>query len=406
MTREPMLLASTQTDKMQVQPESLFCRVIVPLVSLFFLAAVASAQTISTVAGNGDDRSSGDGGPALSAGMYPGNLALDASGNLYLTDGNRIRKITSNGVISTLAGNWSEGFSGDDGPASRATFNNPGGLAIDRSGNLYVADSYNNRIRKVAPDGVITTVAGRGPSDFIPAPGAMRTYNGGFSGDGGPATSAEINRPAGVALDTLGNLYIADSLNDRIRKVNAAGIITTVAGGGKDGRGDGGPATSAKLRRPFGIAVDRSGNIYWTEPDINRVSKVNTAGIISTVAGKSPSDFISPPVLVGAHTGAFSGDGGPATLAELSDPEYLAVDASGNLYIADAGNLRVRMVDSTGIISTVAGSGKKGFSGDGGPAVLAEVSYLGGLAVDASGNLYIADSHSRRVRKILIQRKQ
>jgi NHL repeat len=368
-------------------------RIIMQLVLLFSLAAaIAHAQTITTVAGSGDYHSSGDGGPALQAGMVPGDLALDSSGNLYLTDDDRfIRKVNPSGIITTVAGGGKNGR-GDGGPASRATFNGLGGLTIDRLGNLYIADSYNNRVRKVAPDGIITTVAGKGPSDYIPCSGCMRTYNGGFSGDGGPATSAEINRPTGVAVDAQGNLYIADFLNDRIRKVNAAGIITTEAGGGKNARGDGGPATSAKLQEPFAVTVDHAGNIYFTEPDNNRVRKVNTAGIISTIAGNGAKGF--------------SGDGGSATLAELNYPKFLAVDASGNLYIADAGNLRVRKVDSAGIISTVAGNGNKDFSGDGGPARLAEFTYFGGLAVDAAGNLYIADSHSNRVRKIPIQPKR
>jgi trimeric autotransporter adhesin len=260
-------------------------------------------------------------------------------------------------------------------------------LAIDLSGNLYVADSYNNRIRKVDPTGIITTVAGKGPPVFIPLSGTERAYYGGFSGDGGPATSAEINTPTGVAVDALGNLYIADFMNDRIRKINPAGIITTVAGGGNNGSGDGGPATSAKLRRPFGIAADRSGNIYFTGAD-NRSRKVSVAGIITTVAGNG--------------TPGYSGDGGPAKLAELNNPEHLAVDASGNLFIADWGNRHVRKVDAAGLISTVAGNGNKGSSGDGGSALLAEFNYIGGLAVDASGNLYIADSQSHRVRKILL----
>ena len=217
-------------------------------------------------------------------------------------------------------------------------------MAVDASGNLYIADTGNNRIRKVSATGIITTVAGNGSA--------------GYSGDGGPATSAQLDGPEGVAVDGSGNLYIADTCNNRIRKVSATGIITTVAGNGSAGySGDGGPATSAQLSLPAGVAVDGSGNLYIADSGNNRIRKVSATGIITTVAGNG-----SP---------GYSGDGGPATSAQLNQPAGVAVDASGNLYIADSSNNRIRKVSATGIITTVAGNGFDGYSGDGGPATSA-----------------------------------
>jgi prepilin-type N-terminal cleavage/methylation domain-containing protein len=317
--------------------------------------------TITTVAGNGTGAYAGDGGPATSAEIHaPKNIALDSSDNIYISDyyNYRIRKVTAaTGIITTIAGNGTNSYSGDGGPATSAELYFPQGMALDSAGNLYFADQRNERIRKVtASTGIITTVAGNGTS--------------GYSGDGGQATSAELNQPMSVVLDSSGNMYISDDFNARIRKVTAAtGIITTVAGNGMSGHsGDGGPATSAKLNYPEGIALDSAGNIYIADDGNYNVRKVTAStGIITTVAGNRGVGY--------------SGDGGPATSAELV-PENVAVDSAGNIYIADQYNQRIRKVAaSTGIITTVAGNGRASYSGDGGPATSASMDGPYGIAV-------------------------
>jgi len=360
----------------------------------------ASAQVgiISTVAGSASSGSgtggfSGDGGPATSASLWnPAGIAVDASGNLFIADtGNsRIRKVSAGGIVTTVAGNGSYGFSGDGGPAISASLWSPAGIAVDASGNLFIADTYNNRVRKVSASGIITTVAGSG----IP----LTAGNVGFSGDGGPAISARLNSPYGVAVDASGNLFIADTYNNRIRKVSTTGMITTVAGSGGFGgynsggyAGDGGPAASALLNQPYGVAVDTSGNLFIADNLNCRIRKVSASGMISTVAG--------------GLTYGFSGDGGPAASALLRPPWGVAVDVSGNLFIADTLNYRIRKVSASGIIATVAGTGGVGsdgggFSGDGGPATSALLFDPSGVAVDASGNLFIADSFNNRIREV------
>ncbi len=246
--------------------------------------------------------------------------------------------------------------------------NGPSGLALDALGDIFIADQNNNRIRKVDTNGIITTVAG--------------SFIGNFSGDGGAATNAFLYHPSGVAFDAYGNLFIADQNNDRIRKINTNGIITTVAGkSGAGSGGDGGAATNAQLNLPFGVAFDGSGNLYVADSGNNRIRMVATTGIISTVAGKSGSGF--------------GGDGGAATNASLTDPTDIGFDAYGNLYIADRYNERVRMVNSNGIITTVAGNGTNSYYGDGGVATNASINAPQGVSLDLSGNLYIADSYSR-----------
>ncbi|MBH0186023.1 MAG: hypothetical protein HP477_11600 [Nitrospira sp.] len=278
----------------------------------------------------------------------------------------------SSPTINTVAGRG-QGFSGDGGPATVARLRAPHGVAIDTVGNLWIADTGNYRIRKIDAAGVITTVAGTGVQ--------------GFSGDGGPATAAELNDPTGVAVDTVGNLWIADSLNHRIRKVDAAGVITTVAGtGGAGFSGDGGPATAAELNDPHGVAVDTAGNLWITDLKNHRIRKVDAAGVITTVAGTGVAGF--------------SGDGGPATAAQLHAPHGVAVDTAGNLWIAERDNYRIRKVDAAGVITTVAGTGVQGFSGDGGPATAAQLVSPNGVAVDTAGNLWIADYDSHRIRKV------
>ncbi len=249
------------------------------------------------------------------------------------------------------------------------------GLAIDVSGNLYIVDNGNNCIRKVSTNGIITTYAGK----------ADPRGQGSYGGDGGPADSAQLSLPTGVAVDGLGNVYIADLGNVRVRKVNIQGIISTVAGGGTKGLGDGGAADSAELT-PWGVALDASGNMYIADFYGNRIRKVNTNGIISTIAGDSD--------------GNYSGDGGPATASALNNPTGVIIDATGNIYITDSGDFRIRKVNTNGIISTYAGDGISGYSGDGGLATTAKMGYIPALAIDGSGNVYITDTDFNRIRVI------
>ena len=337
---------------------------------------VTSAGIISTIAGDGTAGYNGDGGVATASSLYsPGGVVVDGSGNVYIADSqnNRLRKVLTGGTISTVAGNGTINYGGDGGAATSASLSNPFGLAVDGLGNVYIADQQNQRIRKLATSGTITTVAGNG------------TY--GFSGDGGPATAASLANAAGVAIDGSGNLYIADQGNNRVRKVTPAGSITTVAGNGSASfSGDGGVATAAALNFPAGVVVDGSGNLYVADSQNNRVRKVTPAGSITTVAGTG--------------TAGYSGDGGSATGAKLNYPAGVAVDGSGNLYIADQGNHRIRKVTPAGSITTVAGNGTFGFGGDNGPATAANLANPGDVIIDTHGNLYIADTQNNRVRKV------
>jgi trimeric autotransporter adhesin len=274
---------------------------------------------------------------------------VDAAGNLYVAEDNRVRKVSPSGTIITVAGNGSKGYSGDGGPAISAQISivfwppyvNSTELAVDVGGSLYIADSGNNRVRKVSPTGVITTVAGTGSA--------------GYSGDNGLATNAQFSEPTGVAVDPNGSLYIADLGNSRIRKVSPTGIVTTVAGSGIVGMaGDGGPAVNAQIGFPSSVAVDASGNIYIGDPANNRIRKVSAAGIISTVAGGGRA--------------AGLGDGADASNSNLSLPLGVAADSGGNLYIADWGDRRIRKVSAAGVITTVAGGGDLGLPASGAPA--------------------------------------
>ena len=337
---------------------------------------VDSTGTITTIAGTWERGFSGDGGPATAARLaFPRGVAVDGAGNVYIAAyGNkRIRKLDSTGTITTIAGTGGRGFSGDGGPAVEAELRNPSGVAVDGAGNLYIADTVNHRIRKVDSTGTITTVAGTGQY--------------GFGGDGGPATAVRLAYPDDVAVDGAGNLYIAESSDDRVRKVDSTGTITTIAGTGRFGfRGDGGPAVKADLFNPSGVAVDGAGNLYIADVSNHRIRKVDSTGTITTIAGTGGSGF--------------SGDGGPAVEAKLYNPRGVAVDGAGNLYIAESGNERIRKVDSTGTITTIAGTGERGFSGDGGPAVEAKLYNPRGVAVDGAGNLYISDATNSRIRKV------
>lgn len=348
------------------------------------LRSFARGDCIATYAGTGERGDSGDGGPATVAQLNgPYGVALDRNGNLYIADywNHRIRKVNLRGLISTVAGNGSDGFAGDGGPATTAQLLYPRDVTLDRRGNLYVADSNNHRIRKVDRNGMITTVAGNGAD--------------GFAGDGGPATAAWLSEPCGVAVDDDGLLYIADTWNHRIRRVEHDGTIVTVAGRGarKDDDntlelGDGGPALAAQLGSPRGVAVDRAGNMYIADTWHHRIRMVDRRGIINTIAGTGE--------------GGHSGDGEPASAAQLYYPSSVTLDDDGNLYIADTWNYRIRRIDCSGIITTVAGAGLEGDGGDGGPALLASLNNPSGIAVDRSGNLFIADYLNNRVRKVFV----
>jgi uncharacterized protein (TIGR03437 family) len=334
------------------------------------LIRTVSGGAINYVAGSGSVGFAGDGGSATATttntgpgvALYgPRAIAFDSAGNYYLADsGNgRIRKVNSKGTISTVAGNGTLGFAGDGSAATGANLNQPSGVALDSQGNIYIADTLNARIRKVSSSGTITTVAGNGLASY--------------SGDGGSATGAQLNGPLGIASDNSGNLFVADSQNGVVRTVKN-GAIASVGGG--------------TLAIPRGVATDAAGNAYVADAQDNRVRRIGTDGTVTTYAGNG--------------TNGFTGDGGPAVNAELSAPAAVALDAAGNLYIADLGNLRIRKVSADGNISTVAGNGAEGYSGDGGAALNASLNTPLGVAVDPSGNLYIADSASHVIRKVTL----
>ena len=338
---------------------------------------------ITTVAGNGTNRYSGDGGAATNAGLYsPAGVAVDAEGNLFIADtyDQRIRKVNSRGIITTVVGSGNEGYNGNGLAATNSSLYLPAGVAVDADDNLLIADTGNNRIREETYGLLITVAGGEGT----------------LGGDGGPAINAGINQPAAVAIDGNGNLFIADRDNSRIRKVDVNDTITTLAGKSVVGyAGDGGVATNAELNNPYGVAVDATGNVFIADTYNQRVRKVDANGIITTVAGTG--------------TAGFSGDGGAATNATLHYPYGLATDAYGDLFIADYYNQRIRKLAPNGIITTVAGNGTNYlaqhplFSGDGGPATNATFADPYCVAVDASGDLYIADTYNYRIRKVTPQ---
>jgi uncharacterized protein (TIGR03437 family) len=348
---------------------------------------IAPTGTISTYAGQGTAGYTGDGGAATQAQLNaPMGLALDSAGNLYIAEygNNTVRKVAkSGGVIVTLAGNGSPGYSGDGGGATGAALNRPEGVTVGPSGLVYIADTFNNRVRVVSLGGTIQTAAGTGISSL--------------SGDGAAATTATFFLPTDVATDSGGNLYIADYGNGRLRKV-AQGIIETVAGGESTTViFDEAPATTVRLNGPTGLAVDGSGDIFFAEGGIGtgtglsmgdfKVWEINNVGIASTAAGNGAESY--------------SGDNGAATAAQLNRPANMVFDAAGNFYIADSASNRVRKVLPSGIIVTAAGNGLAGYSGDGGPATVAELNNPQGLAADADGNVYIADTGNNRIRKLL-----
>lgn len=344
---------------------------------------------ISTIAGNGAASYAGDDGAATNAKLNsPAGVAVDGSGNVFIADyfNSLIRRVDTNGTITTVAGlvtngNISWGYSGDGHSATNAQLNNPEGVTLDAAGDLFIADSANNCIRKVDTKGIITTVAGNGVI--------------GYSGDGGAATSAQLASPTGVAVDSAGNLFIADFYNSLVRKVDTHGTITTFAGLVTNGSptygysGDGGAATNAELDAPSSVVLDAAGNLLIADSANNSIRKVGTNGIITTVAGNG--------------SGGYLGDGVAATNTTLTSPAGVALDAVGNLFISDNGNQRIRKVDPNGIITTFAGNGTNGYSGDGGPATSAELNSAVGIAVDANANVFIADTGNNRIRKVLAQ---
>jgi sugar lactone lactonase YvrE len=345
------------------------------LLLLLICPLFVRAQTITTIAGTDSAGYNGDGiNATLSELDRPFSLAVNNSGNVYIADryNNRVRMINASGIIATIAGTGVGSYSGDGGPATGAGVNAVTGVAADAGGVIYIADKGNEKVRKISAAGLISTLAGNGMA--------------GYSGDGGSAAAAELNNPNGVAVDNAGNVYIADQGNSRIRKVTPAGIISTIAGTGANGyNGDNMAATAAQLYNPYAVAVDRAGNIYISDVDNDRIRKVTAAGIISTIAGTG----------VAGNSGA----GGPATAAELSEPIGVAVDSAGNVYIADAWNSRICVVNTFGTLNAVAGNGTAGFSGDGGPANQAELYLPYGVAVDRSG-IYIADYGNNRIRQV------
>lgn len=353
-----------------------------PAALVLLVADCAGQGIITTVAGTSQCCNSADGGLATNTWLTGvSGIAIDGQGNLFIMDASsgRVRKVNTAGVISTVAGTSTLGYSGDGGPATSAKLGGSStyeGLAVDAAGNLYISDPENAVVRKVNAAGIISTVAGNGSP--------------GFSGDGGPASSAQLQGPQGLAVDSAGNLYIADNRNNRVRKVNAAGIITTVAGNGNVVySGDGVQANTTSVPGPTGLAFDSGGNLYISE-DGTDIRKVDTTGLISTVAGENKKR-------------GFSGDGGPATSANFKSPIGLAVDASGNLYIADSQNGRIRKVDAAGTITTFAGITGNASSplGDGGPATSAYIPTPLGVALDAEGNVYVSSGGAGgRVRKV------
>lgn len=337
----------------------------------------SGAQVITTIAGNGSAGYTGNNTAATLASLYvPTMIAIDNDGNIYINDqGNSaIRKINSqSGIITTIAGDGTPGFSGDGTPATNAKFDLNWGIVIDGQNNIFITDQENYRVREINASGTINTIAGTGSAAD--------------NGDGGPATAAAAGTPLGIALDGAGNLFFCDQTNNVVRKTDATGTIRRVAGSGGTGySGDGGPATLATFRNIFGLATDATGNLYICDAQNNCIRKVNTSGIISTVAGTGMPGY--------------NGDNIAATSAWLYQPTGVYMDGMGNMYIADSYNNRIRKVNASGIITTIAGTGVPGFSGDNSAATAAKLDTPASVTMDTYGNVYIGDQGNERVREI------
>jgi len=342
---------------------------------VFITCSAANAQNIYTIAGVGGFGYSGDGGPATAAGFnQPAGSSFDKQGNLYVADweNNRIRKINTSGIVTTIAGNGVKGYTGNGGAATAAEIGLPNGVAEDAAGNVYETDAYSGTIRMINTSGIISTIAGKD--------------HPGYSGDGGAATDAELNNPGGIQVDIHGNIYFADSQNDRIRVISTTGVITTVAGGGTL-LGDGGPATAAAFDLPLGVSVDSLDQIYISDYGNYRIRMVNTSGIINTIAGTGVTGY--------------TGDGGPATAAEIKGAWGVWADPiNKNIYIADWQGNRVRVINTSGVMGTATGTGSALNGGNGGPATAASVGSPSGVVTDRCGNLFIT-TFSSYIREVV-----
>jgi sugar lactone lactonase YvrE len=334
------------------------------LIRLGIKGNYATPVVVTTLAGSGDLGSTDAIGDAASF-NYSSGVGVDSNGNIYVADSynNKIRKITGAGEVTTLAGSGIAGST--DGMGIEASFNNPSGVAVDGNGNVYVADSYNNKIRKITASGEVTTLAGSG------APGTAN----------GTGTAARFNGPSGVAVDQNGTLYVADTDNQKIRKITASGVVTNYVGSGISGSTDG-TGTEASFSYPQGVAVDGTGTLYVADTDNQKIRKIEAGGVVSTLAG----------------SGSFGSTDGTGTLASLNGPSGVAVDANNNVYVADSGNNKIRKISPTGELTTLAGSGVEGAMD--GSAMEANFKYPEGVAVDTNGKVYVADGYNNKIRKI------
>ena len=326
------------------------------------IAGIAGAVT--TLAGSGA-YGYADGTGTSAQFSYPSGVAVDGAGNVYVGDtyNQRIRKISPLGVVSTLAGSGTPGYA--DGPGTSAQFADPFGVAVDGAGNVYVADTDNQRIRKISPLGVVTTLVGSGTPGYAD----------------GTGTSAQFNRPRGVAVDGAGNVYVGDTYNHRIRKISPTGVVSTLAGSGTLGYADG-PGTSAQFKYPYSVAVDGIGNVYVADPYDHRIRKISPTGVVSTLAGSGTLGYAD----------------GAGAAAQFSYPFGVAVDGAGNVYVGDPYNHSIRKISPLGVVSTLAGSGTPGYADGAGAA--AQFSFPLGVAVDGAGNVYVGDHYNHRIRKI------
>jgi hypothetical protein len=341
---------------------------------LCLVPSLLQAQGIVTIAGTGTIGYSGDGGQATNARILPSAVCTGQQGDIYFADAsnNVVRKIATSGIVTTVAGNGSSGFSGDGGPATNAQFNLCQNVILDDTGNIYISDLYNNRVRKVSVAGIVTTIAGTGTA--------------GYNGDGGQATAARIAGPQGMAFDKYGNFYFAESGSVGIRKIAPSGIITTVAGHGASGyAGDGGQATAAIFHNILGIWIDSNDVIYLADKENYRIRKIMPDGIVTTYAGTG-------------HTGSVTNGG--SALSSSFMPWGVIGDKFGNIFFSNYLDNSVYRISKEGNIYRVAGSTSAGFSGDGGPATAAQLNHPFFLCLDDCGNIYIPDGGNYRIRKV------